>query len=343
MDVKGRFDANLNKHRRSKIKSAVAIALVLIIFIAMAAGCSETGPAETPGAGVKPEETPPVTGAKPEETPPVTGAKPEETPAVIEDDPEPEIDTSLDWERVEVNGLLSVEIKKDWFVEYESERTICYFDQNSELPNFIFFNDSVSGYLGRTDEEIHRFFDWWLKERFNSPEISVIRQEYTIYNDVKGLEVVFDDVSDNGDPITRHSFYTLIETTYIALTFRFEQGGEAPHLDDVNHVLNSIRSNNIEFDRWPVSHLPKDIPVYPGADIETEIWSSNGNDLNVDIYIKNSSPEALQKYIEALSDAGWEISPVLAEDTRGEGYKGASYFYYIMNGTTAYLHFSFSE
>jgi len=259
------------------------IALVVFLLVFSMAACANDEPADAPEA------------------------IPEDTPAVVEEDtpaPPPEPEPSSDWKTIDIFGLLSIEINKDWIVSDEGDRIKYYLDGKPEYPNLTVSYDNVSGFDGDSDEGFEAFFEWWLRERFDPFGLEVSRQEFVEYNGVRALEIVFFDVDDNGDSISRHSLYTIVGTTYIALAFRFEPGGDSSYLEDIAKVFGSIQKNNDALSGWPDAYLPPGTPRYPGGgDLEINLAVEEA----VGMTIYNTSESFLMEYIDLLKNAGWNV------------------------------------
>jgi len=275
----------------------IALAMVLALTIAIGAGCANDEPAGVPEA--------------------LPEAIPETLPPVEEDiaPPEPEIDLMADWKRVDVRGTLSVLVKRDWVRTEEDDRTKYLFYGDSELPAFAFFTDYVNGYNSENPGEFEAFFDWWLAERFGNQGLDVISQEFVEYNGIRGLEIIFNDPTD-GDTVSRHCFYSLVGTTYVALTFRFELDGEGPYKDDIAFVFGSILKNNVEMTEWPALYLPEGTPVFPDGDFESYAWHEG-----VQVTVRNTSASALLEFYDLMQSAGWRIELYDDEHSAVDGFK----------------------
>jgi len=266
-----------------KLKIAFIAIVAFLLIISMAA-CGNDEPATSPEAA--PEDTPAVE------------VNPTPEPEPVPEQPSP-------WKRVDVLGMLSVEVNENWIRSDDGDRTNFYFNEGSGLPVFAFYGDYVSGFSGDTDEGFDEFFEWWLAERFHSQGYDVVSEEFVTNNGVRGVEIIYYSTDDEtGKEISRHCIYTIIETTYIALTFSFEKDGESPYLDDVRHVFDSIIRIEVSLYEWPAAYLPEDTPKYPEGDFDVYISSAA-----VGIFVNNTSEDTLSEYVDLLTKAGWEIEP----------------------------------
>jgi len=302
------------------------IALVVFLLIGLVAACANDEPVAAPEA--LPEDIP---------------AAVDDTPAPPpEPEPEPVVEPPSNWQRVDVFGVLSVEVSKDWIRNDTGDRIIYYFDEGSELPAFAFYTDHVTGFSGDTDAGFDEFFDWWLAERFHNQGLDIISEEFVKHNGVRGLEIVFYDVDDDtGADLIRHSLYSIIGTTYVALTFRFEKGSEGPYDDDVAHVFGSMLLNHVSLEEWPEIYLPEGTPEYKDGEIDNAYASVQV----VNININNTSKDVLLEYYDLMKNAGWDIEIVDPELPGAVGTKGQWDFNGWMqsDGTTLALSFSYNE
>jgi len=256
-------------------------------------------------------------------------------------EPEPEPEPPSPWKRVEVSGKLSIEVNENWICVEGDDRTRYYFEEGSLLPIFAFYDDQVRGFSGDTDAGFDEFFEWWLAERFHNQGLDVTSEEFVTNNGVRGLEIVYYSTdSDTGVDVSRHCIYTIIEQTYIAMTFNFEVDGEAPYLDDVRHVFESIHRIDIDMYEWPSMYLPKDTPEYSDGELRAYIAFNA-----VNLYINNTTKEILSEYIDSLIKEGWELELIYPEQPTWEGTRDSWRFHGRMqdDGTSAAIFFFYPE